>query len=228
MLNCDEATGARRQKASPSQICIAEAMQALVWARPVEHRRGLAGDWPGVKGPAPLGCLPLWGREGVTIPIQLSALWEGFPMKIVIKNRFFYPSGICDDCCRPLRGSISGGFNYHSFSYPVIRPAISERPRGGDPHYIRFSRFGCELPFMWVSTEPFLQRGGRGFSLVADSKESFFITVIFKIFFFREACIALAERKKKADECHNGWAEWQAEFFKPFFFITKMPDLPAY
>jgi hypothetical protein len=31
----DEATGARRQKASPSQICIAEAMQAPVWACPV-------------------------------------------------------------------------------------------------------------------------------------------------------------------------------------------------
>jgi hypothetical protein len=32
----------------------------------------------GVKGLAPLGCLPLWGREGVTLAIALSALREGF------------------------------------------------------------------------------------------------------------------------------------------------------
>jgi hypothetical protein len=32
-------------------------------------------------GLAPLDCLPLWGREGVTLAIALSALWEGFPMK---------------------------------------------------------------------------------------------------------------------------------------------------
>ena len=31
---CDEATGARRQKASPSQICIAEAMQAPIGLTP--------------------------------------------------------------------------------------------------------------------------------------------------------------------------------------------------
>jgi hypothetical protein len=33
----------------------------------------------GVKGGlAPLGCLPLWGREGVILAIVLSAWWEGF------------------------------------------------------------------------------------------------------------------------------------------------------
>ncbi len=32
----------------------------------------------GVKGLAPLGCLPLWGREGVTLAIALSVLREGF------------------------------------------------------------------------------------------------------------------------------------------------------
>jgi len=32
----------------------------------------------GVKG----ACLPLWGREGVTLAIALSALWEGFPLKM--------------------------------------------------------------------------------------------------------------------------------------------------
>ncbi len=37
----------------------------------------------GVKGGlAPLGCLPLRGREGVILAIALSAFWEGFPMKI--------------------------------------------------------------------------------------------------------------------------------------------------
>jgi hypothetical protein len=33
----------------------------------------------GVKGGlAPLGCLPLWGREGVTLSIALIALWQRF------------------------------------------------------------------------------------------------------------------------------------------------------
>ena len=55
----DRATGARRQKASPSQICIAEAMQAPVWARPVEYGR-VRGD----KGACPLGLPPPLGESG--------------------------------------------------------------------------------------------------------------------------------------------------------------------
>jgi hypothetical protein len=35
-------------------------------------------NWGSRGGHAPLGCLPLWGREGVTVSIALSALWEGF------------------------------------------------------------------------------------------------------------------------------------------------------
>jgi len=52
---------------------------------PVEHGRKHASEKRsklGVKGGlAPLGCLPLWGREGVILAIALSALWEGFTMK---------------------------------------------------------------------------------------------------------------------------------------------------
>ncbi len=33
-------------------------------------------------GTCPLGCLPLWGRVGVILAIALSALWEGFTMKM--------------------------------------------------------------------------------------------------------------------------------------------------
>jgi hypothetical protein len=42
----------------------------------------------GQRGHAPLGCLPLWGREGVTLAIALSALWEGILQSR--KNRSFY------------------------------------------------------------------------------------------------------------------------------------------
>jgi len=47
------------------------------------------GAWPyrgihrksiemGVKGVCSLGCLPLWGREGVTLANPLMAVWKGF------------------------------------------------------------------------------------------------------------------------------------------------------
>ncbi len=54
--------------------------------RPVEHGRKYASEkkgrnWGSKGGLAPLGCLPLWGREGGTLAIALSALWEGFTMK---------------------------------------------------------------------------------------------------------------------------------------------------
>jgi hypothetical protein len=44
----------------------------------------------GVKGLAPLGCLPLWGREGVTLAIAQSALREGFLQSRFLKSgRYF-------------------------------------------------------------------------------------------------------------------------------------------
>jgi len=43
-------------------------------------------NWGSRGGLAPLGCLPLWGREGVILAIALSALREGFlqsPKKVI-------------------------------------------------------------------------------------------------------------------------------------------------
>ncbi len=51
----------------------------LVGARPVEHGCGSRQlkrkiqPLLGVKGACPLGCLPLWGREGVTLAISTPA-----------------------------------------------------------------------------------------------------------------------------------------------------------
>jgi hypothetical protein len=42
-------------------------------------------------GLAPLGCLPLWEREGVTLAIALSALWEG----ILQSPRLINSKGSC-------------------------------------------------------------------------------------------------------------------------------------
>jgi hypothetical protein len=41
-------------------------------------------------GVAPLGCLPLWGREGVILAIALNAFWEGSlqsPKNNLLKER---------------------------------------------------------------------------------------------------------------------------------------------
>ena len=72
VLDSDGATGAHR----------------LVGARPVEHGCGLyfgrlgekSNRSRGSRGPALLGCLPHWGREGVTLAISTPALkkLEGF------------------------------------------------------------------------------------------------------------------------------------------------------
>jgi hypothetical protein len=51
LISSDGATGARR----------------LVGARPVEHAVFENFTEWGSRGHAPLGCLPLWGREGVTL-----------------------------------------------------------------------------------------------------------------------------------------------------------------
>ncbi len=125
-------------------------------------------------------------------------------------------------------GAAQGGFNYHSVSFPVIRPAVPKRgPEAGtliiyDFHGSGVNSCSCAFQQSHVNRAVFTT-GGRGFSLVADSKESFFITVIFKIFFLGKHASRWLSVKSAGG--HNGWAEWQAEFFKPFFFITKMPDL---
>ena len=69
--DCDRPIDHRHQKASPSHICIAEAMQAPVWARPVEAGPGTGSfvkkndpKWGGSGGLAPMGCLPLFGERG--------------------------------------------------------------------------------------------------------------------------------------------------------------------
>jgi hypothetical protein len=62
----------------------------------------------GSGGLAPLGCLPLWGREGVTLAISIPAKKnsKGFPLKInysVMIRDFYSQSSMYDDCRRPRR-----------------------------------------------------------------------------------------------------------------------------
>jgi len=47
------------------------------WSTPYIGPRHMRGS----RGPAPLGCLPLWGREGVTLPNSTECKGNGFHEK---------------------------------------------------------------------------------------------------------------------------------------------------
>jgi hypothetical protein len=66
--------------------------------------------------------------------------------------------------------------------------------------------------------------------MISTEQNFFKIPVRAEIFFMRNpfftVCIALEDIGiVRSAGCHKGWAGWQAEFLKPFFFIIKLPDL---
>jgi hypothetical protein len=64
----------------------------------------------GVKGALPLGCLPLWGREGVTLikngEILEPLFPERFPPEILLNSLLFPHGSQSCDASHPLRGSL--------------------------------------------------------------------------------------------------------------------------
>ena len=103
----------------------------------------------GVKGASPLGCLPHWGRVGVTLAISTPAqkTRKGLPMKIELfsyERDFFEPSSIYDDCRRPRRVAPAAD-QLQTIQKNPCPPCLREALRRGSIVYITIFK-------VWVRT----------------------------------------------------------------------------